>query len=51
MLDDLRIPRNFIAIPLLPLVLLAGLTAGRIRSNVTHGVRAGWVNTLVSWRR
>jgi hypothetical protein len=36
MLDDLRIPRNFIAIPL---------------SNVTHGVPAGWVSTLVSWRR
>jgi hypothetical protein len=36
MLDNLRIHRNFIAIPL---------------SNVTNGVRAGWVSTLVSWRR
>jgi hypothetical protein len=50
MLDNLRIHRNLITIPLLPLVLLA-LAAGRIRSNVTQGVRAGWVNTLVSWRR
>jgi hypothetical protein len=47
MLDNLRSHRNFIAIPLLPLVP----AAGRIRSNVTQGVRAGWVNTLVSRRR
>jgi hypothetical protein len=36
---------------LLPLVLLAALAAGRIRSNVTQGVRAGRVNTLAIWRR
>jgi hypothetical protein len=47
----LRIHRNFIAILLLPLVLLAALAAGRIRSNVTQGVRAGRVNTLTIWRR
>jgi hypothetical protein len=47
MLDNLRIHQNFIAILLLPLVLLAALAAGRIRSNVTEGVRAGRVNTLV----
>ena len=35
--------------PLLPLVLLAALAAGRIRS--TEGVRAVRVNTLASWRR
>jgi hypothetical protein len=37
--------------PLLPLVLLAALAAGRIRSNVTQGVRAGRMNTLASWMR
>jgi hypothetical protein len=47
MLDDLRIHQKFIVILLLPLVLLAG----RIRSNVTEGVRAGRVNTLAVWRR
>jgi hypothetical protein len=46
MLHNLRIHQKFIAILLLPLVLLA-LAAGRIRSNVTEGVRAGRVNTLV----
>ena len=35
----------------LPLVLLAALAAGRIRSNVTEGVRAGLVNNLAIWRR
>jgi hypothetical protein len=47
MLDNLRVHQKFIAILLLPLVLLASLAAGRIRSNVTKGVRAGRVNTLV----
>jgi hypothetical protein len=51
MLDNLRIHRKFIAILLLPLVLLAALAAGRIRSNVTRSVRAGRVNTLAIWRR
>ena len=51
MLDDLRIHQKTIAILQLPLVLLAALAAGRIRSNVTEGVRAGRVNTLVIWRR
>ena len=48
MLHNLRIHQKFIAILLLllPLVLLA-LAAGRIRSNVTEGVRARRVNTLV----
>jgi hypothetical protein len=46
MLDNLRIHQKFVAILLLPLVL-AALAAGRIRSNVTEGVRAGRVNTLV----
>jgi hypothetical protein len=32
MLDNLRIHQTFIAIPLLPPVLLAALAAGRIRS-------------------
>jgi hypothetical protein len=36
---------------LLPLVLLAALAAGRVRSNVTDGVRAGRVNTRAIWRR
>src|SRR6266542_4221792 len=43
MLHNLRIPQRFVAILLLPLVL----AAGRIRLNVTEGVRAGRVNTLV----
>jgi hypothetical protein len=51
MLDNLRIHRKFIAIPLLPLVLPAALAAGRLRANVTQGVRAGWVNTLAIWGR
>jgi hypothetical protein len=46
MLDNLRIHQKFVAILLLPLVLLA-LAAGRIHSNVTEGVRAGRVNTLI----
>ena len=41
MLDNLRIHQKFIAILLLPLVLLAALAAGRIRSNVTEGVGQG----------
>jgi hypothetical protein len=41
MLDNLRLHQTFIAILLLPLVLLAALAAGRIRSNVTQGVRQG----------
>jgi hypothetical protein len=49
MLHNLRIHQKFIAIPLLPLVLLAALAAGRIRSNVTEGVRAGRVNALVAF--
>jgi hypothetical protein len=51
MMDNLRIHQKLIAILQLPLVLLADLAAGRIRSNVTEGVRAGRVNTLVIWRR
>jgi hypothetical protein len=47
MLDNLRIHQQFVAILLLPQVLLATLAAGRIRSDVTEGVRAGRVNTLV----
>src|SRR6266540_5927511 len=43
MLHNLRIQQRFVAILLLPLVL----AAGRIRLNVTEGVRAGRVNTLV----
>jgi hypothetical protein len=46
MLDNLRVHQKFIAILLLPL-LPAALAAGRIRSNVMEGVRAGRVNTLV----
>jgi hypothetical protein len=49
--QNLRIHQTFIAILLLPLVLLAALAAGRIRSNVTQGLRAGRVNTLAIWRR
>jgi hypothetical protein len=51
MLQNLRIHHKFIAILLPPLVLLAALAAGWIRSNVTEGVRAGRVNTLALWRR
>ncbi|HZD00767.1 MAG TPA: hypothetical protein VFA46_11435 [Actinomycetes bacterium] len=47
MLHNRRIHQRFVAILLLPPVLLAALAAGRIRSNVTGGVRAGRVNTLV----
>jgi hypothetical protein len=47
MLDNLRIHQRFVVVLLPPLVLLAALAAGRIRSNVTEGVRAGRVNTLV----
>jgi hypothetical protein len=47
MLDNFRIHQKLIVILQLPLVLLAALAAGRIRSNVTEGVRAGRVNTLV----
>jgi hypothetical protein len=42
MLDYLRIHQMFIAILPLPLVLVAALAAGQIRSNVTQGARAGW---------
>jgi hypothetical protein len=45
------IHRKFFAILLLPLVLLAALAAGRIRSYVTQGVRPGRMNTLAIWRR
>jgi|Tabmets5t2r1_1033131.scaffolds.fasta_scaffold151538_1 hypothetical protein len=48
MLDNLRLHRNFIAIPLL--APLAALAAARIRSNVTQGVRAGRLNTRAIWR-
>ena len=51
MLDNLRIHQKFIEILLLPLVLLAALAAGRVRSDVTGGVRAGRVHTLAIWRR
>jgi hypothetical protein len=40
-LDNLCTPQTFVAILLLPLVLLVGVPAGRIRSNVTQGVRRG----------
>lgn len=43
MLHNLRIHQRIVAILLLPPVL----AAGRIRSNVTEGMRAGRVNTLV----
>ena len=51
--DNLHIHQKFITIPLLPLplVLLAAVVGGRIRSSVTEGVRAGRVNTPVIWRR
>jgi hypothetical protein len=45
------IHRKFFASLLLPLVLLAALAAGRIRSYVTQGVRPGRMNTLAIWRR
>jgi hypothetical protein len=51
MLDNLRIHQKFIAIPLLPPVLLGASAGGRIRSTVTEGVRAGRLNTLAIWRR
>jgi hypothetical protein len=51
MLDNLRIHQTFIAILVLPPVLVAALAAGRIRSHLTEGVRAGRVNTLAIWRR
>ena len=51
MLDNLRIHQKFIAILLPPLVLLAALAAGRIRSNVTQGVRAGRMSTPAISRR
>ena len=35
----------------LPLVLLPALAAGRIRSRVTEGVRAGRTHFLASWGR
>jgi hypothetical protein len=47
LLQNLRIHQKSIAILPLPLVLLADLAAGRIRSNVTEGVRARRVNGLV----
>jgi hypothetical protein len=43
MLHNLRIHQKFIAILLLPLVVLTVLAVGRIRSNVTESVRAGRV--------
>jgi hypothetical protein len=51
MQDNLRIHQTFIAILLPPLVLLVAMAAGRIRTNVTKGVRAGRVNTQATWRR
>jgi hypothetical protein len=51
MLDNFRIHQKLIVILLPPLVLLAALAAGRIRSNVTEGVRAGRVDILAIWRR
>jgi hypothetical protein len=50
MLDNLLI-QTFIAILLLPPVLLAALAAGRIRSDVTEGARAGRLDSLALWRR
>jgi hypothetical protein len=35
----------------LPLVLLAAWAAGRIRSRVMEGVRAGRMHLLASWGR
>ena len=51
MLDNVLIHQTFVAILLLPLVLLAALAAGRVRSDVTEGVRAGRVHTRAIWRR
>ncbi len=44
MLHNLRIHQKFVAILLLPLVVLTVLAVGRIRSNITQSVRAGRVN-------
>jgi HAMP domain-containing protein/anti-sigma regulatory factor (Ser/Thr protein kinase) len=49
MLHNLRIHQKFVAVLLLPLVVLTALAVGRIRSNVTESVRAGRVNTLVTF--
>jgi HAMP domain-containing protein len=49
MLHNLRIHQKFVAILLLPLVVLTALAAGRIRSNVSESVRAGRVNELVTF--
>lgn len=49
MLRNLRIHQKFVAILLLPLVVLTVLAVGRIRSNVTESVRAGRVNSLVTF--
>lgn len=46
MLDNLRIHHKSLAIPLLPLVLLA-VAAGQVRSSVMEGALAGRVNALV----
>ncbi len=51
MLEKLRIYRKFIAILLLPLVPLIARAAGRIRSNLTEGVRAGPIHTPGIWKR
>ena len=51
MLDNLRIHRKVHRDPPAALVLLAALAAGRIRSYVTQGARAGRVNTLAMSRR
>src|SRR5262245_15928264 len=49
MLHNLRIRQKFVAILLLPLVVLTALAASRIRSNVTESVRAGRVDALVTF--
>jgi signal transduction histidine kinase len=49
MLHNLRIHQKFVAILLLPLVVLTALAVGRIRSNVAQSVRAGRVNSLVTF--
>jgi signal transduction histidine kinase len=49
MLRNLRIHQKFVAILLLPLVVLTVLAVGRIRSNVTESFRAGRVNSLVTF--
>ena len=46
--DNLRIHQRFIASLPPP---LAALAAGRIRSGLAEGVRAGRVNSLTNWRR